>query len=198
MKLVIASRNVHKIREFRAMLKGLRHLDIYSLIDFPEYQPPPEAGKTFEENALQKAAHAASVLGLWALADDSGLVIPALGGAPGIFSARYAGEGATDKENRKKLLHEMRNLKEQERAGYFECCIALASPVAEFKKSACAFCEGTIIEEEKGRSGFGYDSLFQKYEYSKTFAELEEEVKNRISHRRKAMDKILLILESIK
>ncbi len=197
MKLVIASRNVHKIREFRAMLKGIRHLDIYSLIDFPQYQPQPETGNTFEENAIQKAVHAAAALGLWALADDSGLVIPALGGAPGVYSARYAGEGATDKENRKKLLHEMRNLKDQERAAYFECCIALAAP-EDLKKSACAFCEGTITEEEKGRSGFGYDSLFLKHEYSKTFAELEEEVKNRISHRRKAMDKILLVLESIK
>ncbi|HSX03204.1 MAG TPA: RdgB/HAM1 family non-canonical purine NTP pyrophosphatase [Rhabdochlamydiaceae bacterium] len=197
MKLVIASRNVHKIREFRAMLKGLRHLDIYSLIDFPQYQPPPEVGKTFEENAIQKAIHAASALGLWALADDSGLVIPALGGAPGIHSARYAGDGATDKENRKKLLQEMRSLKDQERAAYFECCLALASP-KELKKSTCACCEGTIIEEEKGRSGFGYDPIFQKHEYSKTFGELEEEVKNRISHRRKAMDKILLVLETIK
>lgn len=196
MKLVIASRNVHKIREFRAMLKGFRHLDIYSLIDFPQYQPLPETGNTFEENAIQKAVHAANTLGLWALGDDSGLVIPALGGAPGVYSARYAGEEATDKENRRKLLHEMRHLKDQERAGYFECCIALASPV-DLRKSACAFCEGTIIEEEKGRSGFGYDSLFQKHEYSKTFAELEEEVKNRISHRRKAMDKILLVLETI-
>jgi len=197
MKLVIASRNVHKIREFRAMLKGLRHLDIYSLIDFPQYQPLPETGKTFEENAVQKALHAAGSLGLWALADDSGLVIPALGGAPGIYSARYAGESASDKENRKKLLNEMRPFKDQERAAYFECCLALASP-QELKKSVCSSCEGTITEEEKGRSGFGYDPVFQKHEYSKTFAELEEEVKNRISHRRKAMDKILLLLEMLK
>lgn len=197
MKLVIASRNVHKIRELRSMLKGLRHLDIFSLIDFPQYQPPAETGKTFEQNAVLKAEHAAHSLGMWALADDSGLVIPALCGAPGVYSARYAGENATDKENRKKLLHEMRFLKDQERFGYFECCVALASP-KDFKKVACAFCEGLITEEEKGRSGFGYDCIFQKHEYRKTFAELEEEVKNRISHRRKAMDKILLILESIK
>lgn len=196
MKLVIASRNVHKIRELRSMLKGLRHLDIYSLIDFPQYQPLPETGKTFEENALQKAVHAATSLGILALADDSGLIIPSLGGAPGIYSARYAGDGATDKENRRKLLQELRPYKDQDRAAYFECCIALASP-AGLKKVACAFCEGTITEEEKGRSGFGYDCLFQKHEYSKTFGELEEEVKNRISHRRKAMDKILLVLETI-
>lgn len=196
MKLVIASRNVHKIRELRSMLKGLRHLDIYSLIDFPQYQPLPETGKTFEENALQKAVHAANSLGILALADDSGLIIPSLGGAPGIYSARYAGDGATDKENRKKLLQELKPYKDQERAAYFECCIALASPTG-LKKVACAFCEGTITEEEKGRSGFGYDCLFQKHEYSKTFGELEEEVKNRISHRRKAMDKILLVLEAL-
>src|SRR5262249_3916381 len=114
-----------------------------------------------------------------------------------VYSARYAGEGATDKENRKKLLHDMRELKDQERAAYFECCLALASP-KELKKSVCSCCEGEITEEEKGRSGFGYDPIFQKHEYSKTFGELEEEVKNRVSHRRKAMDKILLVLETIK
>lgn len=196
MKLIIASRNVHKIREIRAMLKGLPKLDIFSLIDFPDYQPPEEHGTTFEENAILKAEHAAKALNAWVIADDSGLMIPALHGAPGLKSARYAGEDATDKDNRKKLLKEMLSFKDQDRAGYFECCIALASPEG-LKKSTCALCEGNITEKERGGQGFGYDSIFQKLDYSKTFAELEDEVKNRISHRRKAIDKILLTLETI-
>lgn len=196
MKLIIASHNVHKIREIRAMLKSLKNWDIYSLIDFPDYQAPKETGDSFEENAIIKATHAAKTLHAWALGDDSGLVIPSLKGAPGIYSSRYAGENATDKDNRIKLLKEMKDLKEQDRSGYFECCMALASPQG-LKKSTCALCEGIITEKERGGQGFGYDSIFLKHEYSKTFAELEEAVKNRISHRRKAVDKILPTLEML-
>ncbi len=195
MKLIIASQNVHKIREFRSMLRGNTKLDLFSLIDFPDYTLPPEDGASFEENAIIKATDAAKMLDEWVIADDSGLVIPALDGAPGIFSSRYAGEKATEKENRKKLLSEMSDLKEDQRNGYYECCIALASPEG-LVKSASARCEGTILDKERGGQGFGYDSLFKKHDYNKTFAELEEEVKNRISHRRKALDKILLHLES--
>lgn len=195
MKLVIASKNKHKIRELRAMLKTKAKWDLYSLIDFPEYHPPEETGASFEENAILKATHAAKTLGEWVLADDSGLVVPALMGAPGVYSARYAGNKATDKDNRKKLLQEMLPLKEQERAAYFECCIAIASP-SGLEKCVCARCEGTIAEKEQGSQGFGYDSLFKKHDYNKTFAELDEETKNRISHRRKALDKILLFLGS--
>ena len=195
MKLIIASQNVHKIREFRSMLRGNTKLDLFSLIDFPDYTPPPENGASFEENAIIKATDAAKMLDEWVIADDSGLVIPALDGAPGIFSSRYAGKKATEKENRKKLLSEMSDLKEEQRNGYYECCIALASPEG-LVKSASARCEGTILDKERGGQGFGYDSLFKKHDYNKTFAELEEEVKNRISHRRKALDKILLHLES--
>lgn len=195
MKLVIASQNVHKIREFRSMLRGNPKIDLFSLIDFPDYTPLPETGKTFEENAVIKAVDAAKALDEWVISDDSGLVIPALDGAPGIYSARYASENATEKENRKKLLHEMRHLKDVQRDGYYECCIALASPEG-LVKTASARCEGTILEKERGGQGFAYDCLFKKHDYNKTFAELEEEVKNRISHRRKALDKILLHLES--
>ncbi len=195
MKLIIASRNVHKIREIRAMLKDSKKWDLFSLVDFPEYTPPEETGATFEENAILKATHAAQSLNAFVLADDSGLVIPALDGAPGVRSARYAGEGATDKDNRKKLLEAMEGLTEESRDGYFECCIALASPDG-LEKSVSGRCEGRIIEEERGGQGFGYDSLFMKHDYSKTFAELEEDMKNRISHRRKALDKILLHLEN--
>ncbi len=196
MQLVIASRNVHKIRELRAMLKAYKFLDILSLLDFPHYTPLPETGETFQENASQKAVHAAQTLNRWTLADDTGLVVPALQGAPGVLSARYAGVNATDPENRKKLLSEMEEILEPHRQGYFECWLAIAAPQG-LKKCVRGVCEGTILTEEKGGKGFGYDSLFVKYEYGKTFSELEEALKNRISHRRKALDKLHLLLESL-
>ena len=196
MKLIIASSNVHKIREMRVILRKSPNFDLFSLMDFPSYVPLEETGLTFEENAKTKAIHAAKSLNSWTIADDSGLVIPALHGVPGVFSARYAGPNATDKENRKKLLDEMKHLQEQYRDGYYECCIALASPDG-IQKIVSARCEGSLTEQERGGQGFGYDPIFKKHDYNKTFAELEEEVKNQISHRGKAMNKMLLILETI-
>ena len=196
MQIVLASHNVHKIREFRAILKPLAGIDVRSLIDFPHYHLPPETGKTFEENAVIKALHAAQALQEWVLADDSGLVVPALKGSPGVLTARYAGENATDAENRKKLLQEMSHLRDGMRSAYFECWIVLASPQG-VKKIVKGVCEGTILEAERGGQGFGYDPLFIKHEYGKTFAELDEQTKNRISHRRKAFDKLLPILETL-
>jgi XTP/dITP diphosphohydrolase len=195
-EIVIASKNIHKIREFKEILNGLKNFDVLSLRDFPNYTPPEETGKTFEENAITKAVHAAKTLNKLVLADDSGLVVPALKGEPGVFSARYAGNNATDADNRKKLLSNMENLEEAERNAYFECCLAIASPKG-LEKSICAICEGKIIRKEKGGGGFGYDPIFIKNDYNKTFAELESSVKNKISHRRKAIDKLLIYLESL-
>jgi XTP/dITP diphosphohydrolase len=195
-ELVIASTNVHKIREFKSMLKSASQFDLRSLRDFSDYAPPPETGSTFEENAVLKATHAALTLNRWVIADDSGLVVPALGGIPGVYSARFAGNDATDADNRKKLLEKMVHLLEEDRNAYYECCIALASP-AGVKKCVRGICEGTLLPAEKGGGGFGYDPLFIKHGYNKTFAELEEATKNRISHRRKALDKLILSLESI-
>ena len=195
-ELVIASTNGHKVRELRIVLKTMTHLDILSLCDFPEYKPPEETGATFEENAILKAEHAAKTLKRWVLADDSGLVVPALSGAPGVLSARYAGNDATDLENRKKLLEDMKHLLEDDRRAFFECCLVLASPMG-VKKCVRGTCEGHLLTKDRGGSGFGYDPLFIKDSYSKTFAELGESVKNRISHRRKALDKIMFSLESL-
>lgn len=196
LELVIASTNMHKVREFRTLLKSFARFDLLSLCDFPDYVPPEETGKTFEENASLKATHAAKMLNRWVIADDSGLVVPALNGAPGIFSARYAGNDATDFENRKKLLDEMQHLMDEDRQAFFECAIALASP-AGLKKCVKGTCEGSLLTKDRGGGGFGYDSLFIKHGYNKTFAELGESVKNRISHRRKALDKIVLSLDSL-
>ncbi len=194
--LVIASHNIHKIREFRSMLKGIQALDVLSLVDFPHYQQPEETGLTFEENATIKATHAASALKHWVIADDSGLVVPALNGDPGLHSSRYAGKDATDSDNRKKLLDAMQHLLDDDRMAYYECWIVVASPQG-VKRAGRGTCEGKILMQERGGGGFGYDPLFVKHEYSKSFAELEESVKNRISHRRKAFDKILPALESL-
>jgi XTP/dITP diphosphohydrolase len=196
LELVIASTNIHKIREFKAMLKSIPSFDLRSLLDFPQYTPPPETGATFEENAIAKATHAAAHLNRWVLADDSGLIVPSLGGIPGVYSARFAGDHATDLDNRKKLLEKMQHLLDEDRHAYFECCLAIASP-AGLKKCTRGICEGTLLTQDKGGSGFGYDPLFVKHGYNKTFAELEETIKNRISHRRKALDKLTNCLESI-
>jgi len=196
-QIVIASKNMHKIRELKSILiKLLPNIDVLSLLDFPSYIPKEEVENSFEGNAIAKAVDAAKELNCWVLADDSGLVVPALNGEPGIFSARYAGKNASDKENRKKLLSKLENIKEENRNAFFKCCIAIASPEG-LKKSACASVEGTILKEERGGDGFGYDPLFMKHDYNKTFAELSDSIKNKISHRRKAIDKILHVLESV-
>lgn len=196
MEIVVATQNLGKIREFREMFKPFRHIDLLSLHNFSNYQPPPEEGKSFEEIANQKAIHAAKTLNKWVLADDSGLVVPALDGAPGIFSRRYAGEDATDGENRLKLLQAMKGVTGDSRAAYYACALALASPEG-IQKSVMGNCEGYILEEERGRHGFGYDPVFAKHDYDKSFGELDEITKNRISHRRKAFDKMMLFLDSL-
>ncbi|MCB1111636.1 MAG: RdgB/HAM1 family non-canonical purine NTP pyrophosphatase [Chlamydiales bacterium] len=196
MEIVIASRNVHKIREFREMFGNLEGVDFTSLLDYPEYEAPAETGKTFKENALIKAKHAAAKLNKWVLADDSGLVVPTLNGAPGVISRRYAGDDATDAENRAKLLESMHGFEDLKRAAYYECCLVLAGPEI-VKKEVTGICEGMITESEKGSNGFGYDSIFIKHDYDKTFGELEENTKNRVSHRRKAVDKMLPTIETL-
>lgn len=196
MQLIIASRNIHKIRELRTMLKSHKGFDILSLLDFPDYEPLPENHPTIEANSKQKAVHAAQALGHWTISDDTGLIVPALQGAPGVLTARYAGPQATDADNRKKLLSNMQHLADLERQAYYECWLSIASPEG-LKKSARGISEGTILTHEKGTKGFGYDSLFVKHEYGKTFAELDESTKNRISHRRKAIDKLHLFLASL-
>ena len=196
MQLILATNNLHKILEFKAILKPmLKGVDILSLKDFPEYRNPEETGNTFKENAALKAVVAAKTLKTLVLADDSGLVVPALRGDPGIKSRRYSGEEATDKENREKLIENLKDLPEHERCGYEACALCLADENGIIKTTE-GFLEGTLILEPRGRGGFGYDSMFIKYDYSKTMAEVDQDTKNRISHRRKAIDKMILTLEA--
>ena len=195
-KLVMATTNLHKIREIRSVLRPLLPFDFLTLCDFPSYKQPEEKGKTFKENAFLKAAHAARALREWVLADDSGLVVPALNNDPGVQSARYAGQSATDKDNRLKLVQELEKIDESERVGYYMCALALASSNG-VQKQVEGIVEGRLMIKPRGGGGFGYDSLFQKYDYRKTFAELDAETKNRVSHRRKALDKLLSTLRLI-
>lgn len=179
------------------MLKPYSQLEVLSLHQFPHYTLPEETGNTFKENAMLKAENAARSLNCWVLADDSGLVVPALGGDPGVRSRRFAGENPTDHENCHFLLERMAHLKDEERLAYFECCLAIASPKG-IQKCVSATCEGIIVDAPRGRNGFGYDPLFQKCDYEKTFGELDEHTKNRISHRRKALERLAIFLENLK
>ncbi|MDX8430939.1 MAG: RdgB/HAM1 family non-canonical purine NTP pyrophosphatase [Candidatus Algichlamydia australiensis] len=197
MKLLLATSNLHKLREIRAILTKYKNLELLSLRDFPNFVLPEETGQTFEENAILKASSAAKELKVMTLADDSGLVVPALDGRPGIRSRRYAGKNATNKENLEKIIGELKNIKPEKRLARFECAMALCDESGNLIKCVTGTCEGSLITEPRGNQGFGYDPIFIKYDYNKTIAELTEDVKNRISHRSKAFDKILLTLESI-
>ena len=196
--LVLATRNPGKISEFKELLSSFP-VEVKSLQDFGPLPPVKEDGETFEENAYKKAHTTAKILGFPVLADDSGLEVQALEGLPGVRSARYAGEEATDKENNLKLLEAMQGL--VDRRASFKCVITIAVP----KGPALTYeevCEGEITHEMKGSHGFGYDPIFYYPPLKKTFAEMSIEEKNRVSHRGRAaaqlrdeFDKVLLWLE---
>ena len=185
--IVISTGNAHKLEEIGAILKDLDY-NIHSLKDVNLGNLDiEENGKTFEHNALIKARTVAKLTNMITIADDSGLEVDAIGKKPGIYSARYAGENATDEENREKLIKALKNTPISHRTGRFVCCIAVVFPEGkEFVVRGT--CEGTIAFEEKGKNGFGYDSLFIVDKYNKTFAELPSTVKNAISHRARALD----------
>lgn len=194
MKLLLATKNWGKIREIKLILSSFSQVDFYTLHDFPDYTPPEETGETFEDNAKIKAVHAAKQLGLPTLADDSGLVVPMLQGEPGVYSARYAGTSASDYDNVQKLLQKASILKDHQRNCYFQCTLVYATPSGQ-TKIYNGICEGELLHAPRGNNGFGYDPVFKKYDYSKSFAELDEETKNLVSHRRKALEQFIPLLE---
>lgn len=181
--IVLATGNKNKLREIRELLKG-SPVEIKSIAEFGPLPPVVEDRETFEENAYKKAHHYARVLGLPCLADDSGLVVEALDGRPGVLSARYAGENATDMEKCDKLLAEMTGKKN--RKARFECVLSLATPGGPALTWEGS-CEGEITTERHGQSGFGYDPVFFYPPLGKTFAEIPMEEKNKVSHRGKAL-----------
>jgi XTP/dITP diphosphohydrolase len=181
--LVIATRNKGKTLEIKELLKGFP-VEIKNLDDFGPIPHLEEDGDTFVENAYKKANFAARILGLPALADDSGLIVEALDGAPGIHSARYAGENATDEQRYLKLLDHMKG--KSNRKASFECVISIAVPTGPALTYE-ARCEGLIATEPAGSNGFGYDPVFFYTPLNKTFAQITREEKNRVSHRGKAL-----------
>jgi len=184
--LVIATSNPGKTAEIRDLLDGFP-IHIKNLGDFGPILPVEEDGDTFDDNAYKKASFVAKVLGLPALADDSGLVVDALGGAPGVYSARYAGENATDEQRYIKLLKEMKG--QTNRKATFECVISIAVPSGPALTYE-ASCEGLITEEPAGDGGFGYDPVFYYPPLEKTFGQLTLEEKGRVSHRGKALQEL--------
>ena len=191
-ELVLATRNRHKGGELAALLGGLG-IQIKTLAEFPEAPEVIEDGATCEANAVKKARVIAAATGLPAVADDTGLEVDALGGRPGIFAARYAGEGATYEDNWRKLLHELAGVPRERRTARFITVAAMAFP-ENGVQVARGVLEGLIAETPSGTQGFGYDPVFFVPELGKTLAQLSPDQKNRISHRAKAFAQVRDIL----
>ncbi len=190
MKLILASKNRHKAQEMQAILGDRITLVTQDEAGFADLDVI-EDGKTFEENAIKKAVSVMEASGLPCIADDSGLCVDALDGAPGLYTARYAGEKATDEENIQKLLDELKGVEREKRTARFVCVIAVAYP----NRAPVTFrgeCEGIILTEKHGENGFGYDPIFYVEQFGKAMAELPAEVKNSISHRSRALAKLTI------
>lgn len=194
-ELVIATRNMGKLEEFKVLMKELP-IEIKCLADFDEVEEPAETGRTFAANARLKAQYYAKKLGVPCIADDSGLEVQALDGAPGVRSARYAGEKATDAENNEKLLNIMKF--QVKRTCRFRCALAVALPNGKVLNEVDGICEGMLLHAPLGEGGFGYDPLFWSTELHKGMAEASMQEKNKISHRGKAIRKLAALWEKKK
>ena len=196
MQLYLASTNPGKLAEFEGMAGACPALTLGLLPDFSSFPAFDEHAPTFSENAAGKALHYSQFTDVRIVADDSGLVVPALGGIPGVRSARYAGPNATDRQRYEKLLLEMRDLTGPERRAHFVCAIAVAEK-AQPLAVITARVDGQIRESPRGENGFGYDPIFEIIELQKTFAELSADQKNEIGHRGKAFHRVLEILKPL-
>lgn len=189
-QVVVATKNVGKVREFAELFERF-DLEVKSLHDFPHIEEVEETGETFEENALLKADSLCKQLNSIVIADDSGLIIDALNGNPGVRSARYAGEQKDDQENIDKVLIELDGVPMEKRTARFYCALAVTFP-GENKEPVIVngTCEGKILEQRRGENGFGYDPIFYVEEYKRAMAELTSDEKNEISHRGRALRKL--------
>jgi XTP/dITP diphosphohydrolase len=187
--LVLGTRNVKKRHEIEEILGSLQ-LQLQDLSHWPQAPEVEETGATFEENARKKASELACALGQWVLSEDSGLVVPALHGRPGVHSARYAGKQGDDEANNTRLLAELAPLPPGRRDAYYVCVAALAAPTGQVQAVVEGRCHGRIIDAPRGKGGFGYDPLFLIPEYHRTFGELGERVKHALSHRARALEKL--------
>ena len=192
--VLLATRNRGKVREIRKLLKGLG-VSVQSLHDLPGAPAVKEDGSSFTENALKKARFYAGLSGMLTVSDDSGVEVEALKGQPGVYSARYAGEGASDQDNNQKLLKQMEGIPASKRGAWFQCSIAVVSPEGK-EAVAEGSCKGKIGFRETGKRGFGYDPLFILPRYGKTMAQFTVGEKNKISHRGKALRKLRRIIRS--
>lgn len=194
MKLVFATRNKGKLRELRQLLPELK-LDVLALDDIEGAPDIVEDGDTFAANAVLKARGIMLATGLPALADDSGLEVDALDGAPGVLSARYSGEGASDQDRIDLLLRNLRGVPADQRTARFRCVVAYVHPdQPDQVELSDGSCEGRILEQQRGSGGFGYDPVFYVEQLKQTFAQAPAEAKNRISHRGRAMQRMAVIL----
>lgn len=195
MKIVLATQNQGKIREFQEMLLD-EGIEVLSLLDIPDWEDVEENGETFADNAALKARAAVKKTGLIALADDSGLEVDALGGAPGVYSARYAGEPKNDERNNDKLLQLLETISDDRRAARFRCALVMATPSGKEYLTE-GVIEGHILRQRRGEDGFGYDPIFYLPEYAQTMAELTLAEKNKLSHRAQAFRKAIPILQDL-
>jgi XTP/dITP diphosphohydrolase len=195
MKLVVGTYNAGKINELNELLADLP-IEIFGLDKFENIADVEETGETFAENAILKANSYARQTGFWALSDDSGLEVEALGGAPGVYSARYAGKNASDAERIEKLLEELAETGDESRRARFVCAMAVGDEVGQIKFLAEGVCEGKIAQNPKGANGFGYDPIFVPEGFEQTFGELSSTVKGEISHRARAIKKIIRFLRN--
>ena len=188
-RLVLGSRNKKKLKEMLDLLGDLG-LDLTDLTPYPDAPEVEETADTFVGNATLKATQLAPVLGAWVVGEDSGLCVPALGGAPGVYSARYAGKQGDDAANNAKLLREMAAVPPEQRAAYYVSTAVLADPTGKVVASVEGRCHGVILDAPRGTGGFGYDPLFLVPEHGKTFGELPPEVKQSMSHRANAFKEL--------
>ncbi len=194
--LVLATRNAKKRVEIEEILGDLG-VTLHDLATYPQAPEVVEDGTTFEANARKKAAETAKAIGQWTLGEDSGLVLPGLGGRPGVYSARYAGAHGDDAANNKKLLAELAPLPAEKREAYYVCTAALADPTGEIHAVVEGRCNGRIIDQHRGAGGFGYDPLFLIPEYHQTFGELSARVKHALSHRGRALLQLRPVLRAL-
>ncbi|MBN2008418.1 XTP/dITP diphosphatase [candidate division KSB1 bacterium] len=187
LSLILATNNRHKVDEIKDVLAGLE-IDIHTLDEFPEIPEVIEDGDTLEANALKKAREIYASTGILSLADDTGLEVDCIGGQPGVYSSRFSGENATYESNTSKLLTMLKNVPWDKRSAQFRCVMAIVGE--EVERTLEGVCRGYILEENRGRAGFGYDPIFYVPEYNQTFAEMPLSLKNLISHRGIALQKV--------
>ena len=196
MRLVLGTRNTKKRGELQEILADLG-VELRDLTSYPDAPEVVEDGATFADNARKKAVELARHLGQWVLGEDSGLVVPALNGRPGVYSARYAGKQGDDEANNDRLLAELAPFPDDRRAAYYVCTAALADPQGEVHAVVEGRCNGIIIRERRGTGGFGYDPLFLIPEYHQTFGELSSRVKHALSHRARALAQLRPVLRKL-